>query len=168
MPKAVQYRTFGGIDVLEVVDVPRPSAGPGQALVAVRAAGINPGEARIRQYAQVWPSTFPSGQGSDLAGTVAAVGDGVTGVAVGDEVIGFTNERASQAEYVVVDAADLTRKPAAVAWEVAGALFVAGTTAFAAVRAVHPQPAETVVMSGAAGGVGSLAVQLAHRAGAAR
>ena len=71
MPKAVQYRRFGGVDVLEVADVPRPSPGPGQALVAVRTTGINPGEARIRQgeFAQRWPSTFPSGQGSDLAGS---------------------------------------------------------------------------------------------------
>jgi len=168
MPKAVQYRRFGGVDVLEVADVPRPSPGPGQALVAVRTTGINPGEARIRQgeFAQRWPSTFPSGQGSDLAGTVAAVGDGVGNVAVGDEIIGFTNDRAAQAEYVVVAATDLARKPAAVSWEVAGSLFVVGTTAFAAVCAVDPQPGETVVVSGAAGGVGSLAVQLAHRTGA--
>jgi NADPH:quinone reductase-like Zn-dependent oxidoreductase len=168
MPKAVQYRRFGGVDVLEVADVPRPSPGPGQALIQVRAAGINPGEARIREgeYAQRWPSTFPSGQGSDLAGVVAEVGEGVGNVAVGDAVIGFTNERASQAEYVVVDAGDLTAKPVRVSWEVAGALFVVGATAFAAVRAVAPQPGETVVVSGAAGGVGSLAVQLVHRTGA--
>jgi hypothetical protein len=114
MPKAVQYRRFGGVDVLEVADVPRPSPGPGQALVAVRTTGINPGEARIRQgeFAQRWPSTFPSGQGSDLAGTVAAVGDGVGNVAVGDEVIGFTNDRAAQAEYVVVAASSWSgRRP---------------------------------------------------------
>jgi NADPH:quinone reductase-like Zn-dependent oxidoreductase len=168
MPKAVQYRRFGGVDVLDVAEVPQPSPGPGQALIAVRAAGINPGEARIREgeFAQQWPSTFPSGQGSDLAGTVAAVGEGVENVAVGDEVIGFTNDRTAQAEYVVVAATDLTSKPAAVSWEVAGSLFVAGATAFAAVRAVCPQPGETVVVSGAAGGVGSLAVQLAHRSGA--
>ena len=168
MPKAVQYRSFGGVDVLEVVDVPRPSPGPGQALIQVRAAGINPGEARIREgeFAQSWPSTFPSGQGSDLAGLVAEVGAGVDHVAVGDEVIGFTDDRASQAEYVVVDAGNLTGKPARVSWEVAGGLFVAGATAFAAVRAVAPQPGETVVVSGAAGGVGSLAVQLVHRTGA--
>ena len=166
--KAVRYDRFGGVDVLEVVDVRRPEPGPGQALVEVRASGINPGEARIRQgeFAQRWPSTFPSGQGSDVAGRVAAVGAGVRAVAVGDEVIGFTNDRAAQAEYVVVDAGDLTRKPAAVPWEVAGALFVVGTTAFAAVRAVAPKPGETVVVSGAAGGVGSLAGQLAHRTGA--
>ena len=81
-------------------------------------------------------------------------------------VIGFTNKRASQAELVLVEVGDLTRKPEKVSWEVAGGLFVAGTTAWGAVRAVQPEEGETVVISGAAGGVGSLAVQLTRRAGA--
>src|SRR5690242_10254039 len=162
MPKAVQYRKFGGVDVLEVVDVSRPSPGPRQVLVRVRAAGINPGEAKVRDgaFAETWPSTFPSGQGSDLAGEVVELGEGVRNVAIGDPVIGFTDERASQAEYVVVAATNLTPKPARVPWGVAGGLFVAGTTAIAAVRAVGPRPGDTVVVSGGAGGVGSLTVQL--------
>ena len=86
--------------------------------------------------------------------------------AAGDEVVGFTNRRASHAEYVVVRASDAVRRPGKVPWEVAGALFVAGTTAYAAVRAVAPTVGERVVVSGAAGGVGSIAVQLAKRAGA--
>ncbi len=88
MTLAVRYNGYGDIDVLQVVDVPRPVPGPGQVLVEVKAAGINPGEAAIRQgvFAELWPATFPSGQGSDLAGVVAEVGPGVTGVAVGDEV----------------------------------------------------------------------------------
>jgi NADPH:quinone reductase-like Zn-dependent oxidoreductase len=81
-------------------------------------------------------------------------------------VVGFTNRRASHAEYVIADAGELTPKPAGVPWEVAGALFVAGTTAYAAVRAVSLTPGDTVVVSAAAGGVGSLAAQLARRAGA--
>ncbi len=134
MPEAVQYRRYGGIDVLEVNDVPRPSPGPGQVLVEVVAAGINPGEAKIREglFAEMWPSTFPSGQGSDLAGTVAELGPDVTGFAPGDEVIGFTDDRAAQARFVVVEARNLTAKPAAVSWAVAGSLFVVGTTAYAA------------------------------------
>jgi NADPH:quinone reductase-like Zn-dependent oxidoreductase len=168
MPRAVQYRTFGGIDVLEVNDVPRPTPGPGEVLVRVVATGINPGEAAIREgtFAQRWPSTFPSGQGSDLAGLVQELGPDVTGVQVGDEVLGFTDARAAQAEFVVVAAADLTAKPPRVSWEAAGSLYVAGTTAYAAVRAVELKPGETVVVSGAAGGVGSLVIQLARRAGA--
>ncbi len=166
--KAVRFDEYGGVDVLKVVDVPRPVPGPGQVLIQVKAAGINPGEAKIRAgllHAR-WPATFPSGQGSDLAGIVAETGPGVTGFSVGDEVIGFTDNRASQAEYVVVEAQDLTAKPPGVPWEVAGALYVAGATAYAAVRAVAVTQGDTVVVSGAAGGVGSIAVQLARLAGA--
>ena len=90
----------------------------------------------------------------------------MTSFSAGDEVIGWTDNRASQAEYVVVEEQHLTAKPAGVPWEVAGALFVAGATAWAAVRAVNLTEGDTVVVSGAAGGVGSLAVQLARRAGA--
>jgi NADPH:quinone reductase-like Zn-dependent oxidoreductase len=168
MPKAVRFDNYGGVDVLNVVDVPRPVPGPGQVLVQVRAAGINPGEAKIRDglYAEQWPATFPSGQGSDLAGIVAETGPGVVGFAAGDEVIGYTDNRASQAEFVVVEAGNLTARPAGVPWPVAGALFVVGATAYAAVRAVTLSQGDVLVVSGAAGGVGSIAVQLARRAGA--
>jgi len=97
---------------------------------------------------------------------VAELGSGVTGFAVGDDVIGFSSRRSSQAEYVTVPANQLTPKPAAVPWEVAGSLFVAGATAYAAVRAVRLVAGDTVAIAGAAGGVGSIAVQLARRAGA--
>jgi NADPH:quinone reductase-like Zn-dependent oxidoreductase len=166
--KAVRFDEYGGVDVLKVVEVPRPEPGAGQVLVQVKAAGINPGEAKIRAgllHAR-WPATFPSGEGSDLAGIVAETGPGVTRAAVGDEVIGWTDNRASQAEYVLVEDQHLTPKPAEVPWEVAGALFVAGATAYAAVRAVSLTEGDTLVVAGAAGGVGSLAVQLARRAGA--
>jgi NADPH:quinone reductase-like Zn-dependent oxidoreductase len=168
MPKAVRFEEYGGIEVLAVRDVPRPEPGPGQVLVAVRAAGINISEAKIREgiVREIFPATFPSGEGSDLAGLVEEVGVGVTGVAVGDEVIGFTNNRASHAEYVLVEAANLTPKPAEVPWEVAGALFVAGVTGFATVRAVSPTAGEAVVIAGAGGGVGVFAVQIALRTGA--
>jgi NADPH:quinone reductase-like Zn-dependent oxidoreductase len=166
--KAVRFDEYGGIEVLKVVDVPRPVTGAGQVLVQVKAAGINPGEAKIRAglLHSRWPAMFPSGEGSDLAGTVAGTGPGVTGFSAGDEVIGWTDNRTSQAEYVVVEEQHLTAKPASLPWEVAGALFVAGATAYAAVRAVDLTEGGTVVVSGAAGGVGSLAVQLARRSGA--
>ena len=168
MPRAVRFDKYGGIEVLQVVDVDRPIPGPGKVLVRVKAAGINPGEAMIRNgvFAERWPATFPSGQGSDLAGIVEEAGPGVTNVAVGDEVIGFTENRASQAEFVLVDSGNLVPRPGNVSWEQAGALFVAGTTAYAAVRSVALSPGDTVVVSGAAGGVGSIAVQLARNAGA--
>jgi NADPH:quinone reductase-like Zn-dependent oxidoreductase len=168
MSRAVRFDEYGGIDVLSVVDVEDPAPAPGQLLVRVKAAGINPGEAKIREglLHERWPATFPSGQGSDLAGVVEAVGAGVEAFQAGDEVIGFTHLRASQAELVVIDAENATRRPAGVPWEVAGALFVVGATAWAAVRAVELSDGDTVVVSGGAGGVGSLAVQLARRAGA--
>lgn len=166
--KAVRFDEYGDVDVLKVAEVPAPQAGDGQVLVQVKAAGINPGEAKIRagELHEMWPATFPSGQGSDLAGVVASTGPGVTRFAVGDEVIGWTDNRASQAEYAVVDEQNLTAKPAGVPWEVAGSLFVAGATAWAAVRAVALSEGDTVVVSGAAGGVGAIAVQLARLAGA--
>ena len=167
--RAVRFDEYGDVNVLKVVDVPTAAPGPDQVLVQVKAAGINPGEAKIRAglLHSRWPATFPSGQGSDLAGIVAETGPGVSGFSAGDEVIGWTDNRASQAEYVVVDEQHLTAKPAGVPFQVAGALPVAGATAYAAVRAVGLTEGDTVVVSGAAGGVGSLAVQLARRAGAA-
>jgi NADPH:quinone reductase-like Zn-dependent oxidoreductase len=168
MPRAVRYDEFGGIDVLRVDEVERPAPGEGQVLVRVKAAGINPSEAVIRTGAVsgIFPSTFPSGQGSDLAGVIEEAGPGVSGFSPGDEVIGFSQHRASQAELVLVEAGDLARKPEKVPWEVAGGLYVVGVTAWGAVHAVEPEEGETVVISGAAGGVGSLAVQLARRTGA--
>lgn len=168
MSRAVRFEEYGDVDVLNVVEVQDPVPGPGQLLVRVKAAGVNPGEAKIRDglLAERWPATFPSGQGSDLAGVVQQVGEGVDGFSAGDEVIGFTGERASQAELVVIEAANATPKPAEVSWDVAGSLFVAGATAWAAVRAVSLVAGDTVVVSGAAGGVGVIAVQLAKRAGA--
>jgi NADPH:quinone reductase-like Zn-dependent oxidoreductase len=161
----VRFDHYGGPDVLEVVEVDRPVPGPGEVLVRVKAAGINLGEAKIREGLMhaVFPATFPSGQGSDLAGVIEAVGPEVNGFAPADEVMGFTDDRASHAEFAVVEAGNLTRRPPNVSWEVAGALFVVGCTAWAAVRAVSLTPGDTVVISGAAGGVGSLAVQLARR-----
>ena len=166
--RAVRFDQYGDVDVLDIVDVAAPVAGEGQVVVRVEATAINPGEAAIRSGAlhERWPATFPSGEGSDLAGVVTEVGPGVDGVSVGDEVIGYTDERASHAELVAVDAGHLTPRPAAVPWEVAGSLYVVGATAYAAVRAVGLREGDVVVVSGAAGGVGTLVVQLARDAGA--
>jgi len=166
--RAVRFDRYGGIDVLELRQVDDPVAEPGQVVVAVKAAGINPGEISIREgrMHDRWPATFPSGEGSDFAGLITEVGAGVTDFAAGDEVLGWTEERASHAELVAVPADQLTAKPASVPWEVAGSLFVAGVAGYACVQAVAPQAGETVVVSAAAGGVGSVAVQLARRTGA--
>jgi len=137
MTRAVRFDSYGGPEVLYVAEVEVPTPAAGQVRVEVRAAGINPGEAAIRVGAldEQWPATFPSGQGSDLAGVIESVFDEDAGWAAGDEVIGWTDRRASQAELAIVDADKLARKPAGVSWEAAGALFVVGTTAFAAVGA---------------------------------
>ena len=118
MPRAVRFDHYGGIDVLDVVEVPRPVPGAGELLVAVKAAAINPGEAKIREglLHDLFPATFPSGEGSDLAGVVEEVGPGVADFAPGDEVIGFTDDRASHAELVLVQAANAVARPPAVPW----------------------------------------------------
>jgi NADPH:quinone reductase-like Zn-dependent oxidoreductase len=172
MPKAVRFNQYGGIDVLQVVEVERPTPLQGEVLVRVKAAGINPSEVGLREgfLHSIWPATFPSGEGTDFAGIVAERGPGVSHFAVGDEVIGYTavfpHHRASHAEYVVVPAENLTPRPANVSWEAAGTLYVAGSTAIAAIRAVGLKAGDTLVVSNAAGGVGSLVVQVAVAAGA--
>jgi len=165
--RAVRFDHYGGLDVLDVRTVDFDDPGPGEVLVAVRAAGINPGEASIRKglLDARWPATFPSGQGSDLAGVVTAVGPGVAAWAPGDEVLGWSDRRSSHAEYCLVPVDQLTAKPPGLSWEVAGALYVAGTTAYASVRAVGAGDGDTVAVSAAAGGVGSIAVQLLGLAG---
>jgi NADPH:quinone reductase-like Zn-dependent oxidoreductase len=162
MAKAVRFDRYGGTDVLYVADVDVPSPAAGEVVVKVEAAGINPGEASIRKglLDAAFPATFPSGEGSDLAGVVHLLGDGVTEFSVGDEVLGWCWQRSSQAEYASVPTGQLIVKPPALSWPVAGSLYVAGVTAYAAVRAVSVRPGETVVVSAAAGGVGTLVVQL--------
>jgi NADPH:quinone reductase-like Zn-dependent oxidoreductase len=177
MPKAVSFHQYGGVEVLEVVEVERPTLEPGEVLVRVKTAGLNRSEIGIREglLHRIWPATFPAGEGTDFAGIVAELGAGVAHWAVGDEVIGYTGfpqisavtqHRASQAEYVVVAADHLTPRPANVSWEAAGTLYVAGSTAMAAIRAVELQGGERLVVSNAAGGVGCVVVQLAVAAGA--
>lgn len=160
--RAVRFDQYGDRDVLHVTEVPMPQPAPGEVLVEVRAAGINPGEAAIRAGAlhERFPATFPSGQGSDLAGVVTALGEDVTDFGVGDKVLGFSWGRSSHATHVAVPASQLIPKPDALSWEVAGSLYVVGCTAWAAVDAVAPKPGETVAVSAAAGGVGTVAVQL--------
>lgn len=166
--QAVQFDEYGDVSVLEVREVADPAPGAGEVLVRVKAAAINPGEIALREgvFADRWPATFPSGQGSDLAGVVEQVGAGVDAWSVGDEVLGWVDTRSSQAELAVVPAEQLAAKPSALSWEVAGTLFVGPLAGVAAVEAVAPQAGEVVVVSGAAGGAGGAGAQLAVHAGA--
>ena len=160
--RAVRFDHYGDRSVLYVTDVPMPAPEAGEVVVRVKAAAINPGEAAIRSGAlqSRFPATFPSGEGSDLAGVVDAVGEGVDGFAVGDPVLGYSFRRSSHATYVSVPTTQLIRKPPELSWEAAGSLYVVGCTAYAAVRAVDPMEGETVAVSAAAGGVGTVVVQL--------
>ena len=167
--RAVRFDHYGDIDVLKVVDVDKPEPGQDQVRVAVRAAGMNPGEVKIRtgELDERWPARFPEGEGSDLAGVVDAVGPGVTAFAIGDEVLGYTNNRASHAEFVLTGSDEIVAKPPALPWPQAGALFVVGTSAYALVHAAEVSANDVVLVSAAAGGVGSLASQWARNLGAA-
>jgi NADPH:quinone reductase-like Zn-dependent oxidoreductase len=168
MPKIVQLSAYGGVDQLKIVEVEKPTPQAGEVVVHVIAAGMNPGEISIREglLKDMFPMNFPFGQGADFAGRVDAVGAGVTDFAPGDFVLGWSEQRSAQAEFVVVSAMQLIGKPPSLDWFRAGSLHVVASTAVAAVRAVGLKPGDVVAISGAAGGVGSLAVQLAQRTGA--
>lgn len=165
--RAVRFHQWGPRSVLRVEHVPTPHLKPGRVLIRVYASAVNPGEALIRSgvFDRQDPAKLPSGQGTDLAGVVVAVAEGVSEFHVGQAVLGWSWERSSHAEFCSVPAAQLIAKPDGLSYEVAGALDVAGTTAYAAVRAVAPIPGETVVVSSAAGGVGRIAVQLLRARG---
>jgi NADPH:quinone reductase-like Zn-dependent oxidoreductase len=166
--RAVCFDEYGAVDRLYVADVPVPEPGSGEVVVEVRAAGLNPGETMIRRglLHERWPASFPCGQGTDFAGVVSAIGAGVSTVEVGAEVAGWSEWRSSQAQFVRVPANQVTPKPSGVPWEVAGAIYVAGGAAWAGVVATEPRAGETVVISGASGGVGLFSVQLVRERGA--
>src|SRR6201992_3279962 len=149
--RAVRFDRYGGPDVLYVADVPTPQPGPGEGLVEVRAAAINHGEAAIRSGAMDPESTgtFPSGEGSDLAGVVVATGPDVTAFRLGDEVLGYSWTRSSHATHAVVPVTQLIRKPAGMAWEVAGSLYVVGAPVSAAGAGVGRVLTQLLVHRGA-------------------
>jgi NADPH:quinone reductase-like Zn-dependent oxidoreductase len=171
--KAVQIMSFGTTDVLRINDVDRPSPGAGEVLVSVEASSVNGHDVIVRrgELKMVSGRRFPIGVGLDFAGTVAATGAGVSGYRVGDRVWGMVHPRqrhpiAGAAEYVVVSAERISIAPADLSSVEAASLVVAGSTALIALRdSVHLAPGERVLVRGAAGGVGTAAVQLAHATG---
>jgi NADPH:quinone reductase-like Zn-dependent oxidoreductase len=168
MPRAVRFERYGGVEVLDVVEVDPPEPGDGQLLVRVRAAGLNPFEAKLRRglFQGDIPLSFPAAQGSDFAGVIERLGPNVSEHAVGDEVLGTTARRGSHAELALASAAHVLARPAGLPWEVAGGLWTIATTATATVAAVQAAAGDVVIVSGAAGGVGGLAAQLARHRGA--
>ncbi|OJX74916.1 MULTISPECIES: NADP-dependent oxidoreductase [unclassified Leifsonia] len=169
MPRFVQFEEFGSRDFLQLVERERPWPGPGQLLVRVMAAGLNPMDYkayRDERSAGRMGVTLPSGIGQDFAGYVEEVGEGVTRFAAGDAVFG-TAPFATVADFVVVaEEGQVVAKPEPLTFEVAGALGVVGRTAMATARSLGLSEHDTVLVSAAAGGVGVLAAQLAVRAGA--
>jgi NADPH:quinone reductase-like Zn-dependent oxidoreductase len=170
MSRAVVYEEFGGPEVLELREVPEPHAGPGEIRIRVAAAGLNPmdwGLAAHPALAAQFGVTVPAGFGYDLAGVVDEVGEGATGFVAGQRVFGGVMARAA-ADFAVVatPAETLWPTPAGLTDEVAATLPVAGLTAAAALAAIGVRAGDTVLIGGAAGGVGVFAVQLAKLAGA--
>ncbi|MGI8801298.1 MAG: NADP-dependent oxidoreductase [Solirubrobacteraceae bacterium] len=163
--KAVRFSEYGDADVLHVEEVDEPRAGPGQVRVAVRAAGVNPIDWKIRSgaMAQVMPVELPRIPGSDVAGVVDEVGEGVTDAHVGDEVFGSAVGGGS-AEYALLD--HYAGKPAEMGWAEAAGLPVAVETAVRTFKLLGLESGQTIVVNGAAGGVGLAAVQLAAARGA--
>jgi NADPH:quinone reductase-like Zn-dependent oxidoreductase len=161
--RAVVFEDFGGPDVLEMRDVPEPHAGAGQVRVKVQAAGVNPFDTKVRAGLTkgfVDP-VLPAIPGFEVAGVVDEAGDGAE-FAVGDEVVGWS-EGGSYAEYAV--GGNLARKPAGLGWEQAVGVPVAGETAQRVLDLLGVKSGETILIHGAAGAVGSVAVQLAKAAG---
>ncbi|MEV4279081.1 NADP-dependent oxidoreductase [Actinoplanes xinjiangensis] len=163
--RAILFDRFGGPEVLREADVEIPSPGPGQVRVRVRAAGVNGLDGKIRSGAMeaLFPTPLPAVPGREVAGVVDALGEGVTDVRVGDEVLGWS-DTGSYAEYAL--ATTVAPKPAGLDWPDAAALPVASETAERVLDLLGVSAGETVLMHGAAGGVGTLAIQLATARGA--
>ena len=167
MSRAVVFDAYGGPEVLRVVEVPAPEPGPGQIRVRVRAAGVNPIDAKVRggRLDGRFPVAFPQTLGNEFAGVVDRLGAGVTGCRAGAEVFGFTS-MAAYADHVLVGADQVAAKPADLPWVTAAALSAVGQTAYHALRILAVGRGETLLVHAAAGGVGTVAVQLARRLGA--
>ena len=166
MSRAIVFDSYGAPEVLRPAEVPAPVPGPGQLRVRVKAAGVNPIDAKIRsgRLDGRVPVRFPQGLGNEFAGVVDRVGPGAGGFPVGAEVFGFTS-MAAYADQVVVGTEQVTGKPAALPWDVAGALSAVGQTAYHALRLLGVRAGETLLVHAAAGGVGTVAVQLARSLG---
>ncbi|MFI9596711.1 NADP-dependent oxidoreductase [Nonomuraea sp. NPDC052265] len=165
--QAVVFSRYGDAEVLDLLDLAVPEPGCGQVRIGVRAAAVNPIDWKIRSgaLADVMPVELPHVPGIDVAGVIEAVGEDAQGFAVGDEVLGKALA-GSYGEKALAQVDRIAAKPTGLAWELAAALPVAATTAHHALDLLNLTPGETLVIDGASGGVGTLAVQLARRRGA--
>jgi len=167
MSAAVTFSSYGGPDVLQVVDVDAPDPGSGQIRVRVKAAGVQPFDCLFRSGAahQWMPAKFPQRLGNEFAGVIDATGENVRDYAVGDEVLGWA-VLSSHAEHVVIGTDQLVAKPPNMPWTEAGALSASGQTAATALTQLAVGQNDTILIHAAAGGVGSFAVQIAKTRGA--
>ena len=165
--RAIQFSEYGGPEVLELVDAEDPEPGPGQVRVSVRAVGVNPIEWKVRSgmMAQVRPLEFPAGLGVELAGVIDELGDDVTDLGLGEEVLGYAATPA-YAELAVCDADNVVARPGGISWEEAAAVPVGARTAYRVLQLLQPAPGETLLVHAAAGGVGIFATQFAIERGA--
>jgi NADPH:quinone reductase-like Zn-dependent oxidoreductase len=164
---AAAFAEFGGPEVLQLMQIAVPKVGDREVCIRVKAAGVQPADCAVRSG---WTPpgaiiTFPQIVGNEFSGTVVQLGDHVPEFSVGDEVLGFRS-LGCYAEYVVVPADQLVRKPQSMSWAIAGGLSGAGQTAHTAIEELQIKTGETVLINGAAGGVGSVAVQIARELGA--
>ena len=161
--KAVQFNAYGGPEVVQLVDIDAPRAGPGRVRIAVRAAGVNPSDWKRRdgQYRAFEDVIFPSGFGYEASGVVDEIGPGVTNVVIGDAVFGFGEN--TMAEHAVLT--HWAHKPEALTFDVAGGLPVIVETAWRSLDELGVIAGQTLLVSGAAGGIGSAVVQLARLRG---
>ncbi len=171
--RAVTYDHYGDLDVLEVRDdLPDPKVGPGEALVEVRSASVNPVDWKLMSGGLdgMMEATFPVVPGWDVAGVVRAVGPDTPELAVGDEVLAYARKDwvhgGTFAELVTVPVRAAAKKPAGLDWDSAGALPLAGQTAYRTLKRLEVGEGDTVLVHAAAGGVGLLAVQVARELGA--
>lgn len=159
----IRFDRFGGPEVLRVVEEPDAEPGPGEVRVALRAAGLNPADAKRRAAPGTDGVTLPAGIGREIAGIVEATGPGVQRLVAGDQVFGSVPD-GSFAERLVQAESFFERKPEGLSWEAAGGLALAGQTAWDALGSQDLQAGDTVLVSAAAGGVGAVLTQLAvHR-----
>lgn len=166
MGRRVVFDHFGDIDQLHVIEEAPPAASEGEIRVRVAFAGLNPVDWKILSGGSgPMAPDLPSGNGNDFSGVVDQVGPGVHGFSAGDLVLGGARFLA-QADHLVVDASQVSHLPAGLGLDTAGGLQITARTAVAGIRAIGPAPTDTVFVSGAAGGVGMLAAQLARAAGA--
>ena len=166
MARFVQFGEHGGTDRLELVEGPDPEPGPGQVRLAVKAAGVNPFDWKVLHgYIPGMPQQLPAGLGSEVAGVVDALGEGVASLAVGDEVLGQP-AGPSYGTSALARADALVPRPSEVPWEVAGSLGVGAGTSWTVLELLRLREGETLLVHAAAGGVGTFAVQLAIARGA--